>query len=429
MAPNEEQENIKRVKEFIAYARKNKNSLTNELLFDEFISYLAAVDPIETLSEVPHGVLCELRKVLYDGGVYIPASTTANQLVDHIVTTFKNCPEIPEWPPNRVNPVANSTPGISTPEHTPLTVKSHVPPLLTNQKLISDFARAYDDQLKYSGRMDSLDACYQTFTRKCDIIQADHAQRAMLFHCMLKGDALEHYFMHTAFTTMTTDQLYHAFYTRFETFEKRMVCTQNWEGINLTMTMAKHPEKTMYDCFELIKDELQRLRKNLGPSANDEMMRMKLIRACERVSACNYIAIRPPESLEALVNDLRAATSSYDRLHPDRASEVMMTDRKYFNHRRQGNSHTNTQTEHSKECRVCHKTGCWSTNHSVDERIKAYNEYREKQRHRRSQSPKTFMVELQELIFDLELEPDAFVLTNQKAQNPDDELLGHMWPP
>ena len=188
------------------------------------------------------------------------------------------------------------------------------------------------------------------------------------------------------------------------------------------MTMAKHPEKTMYDCFKFIKDELQRLRKSLGPSANDEMMRMKLIRACEVTLACNYIAIRPPETLKAFVNDLRAATSSYDRLHPDRASEAMMTDRKYFNYRRQSNGHANTQTEHSKECKVCHKTGCWSTNHSVDERIKTYNEYREKQRHRRSQSPKAFMMELQEFIFDLELEPDAFVLTNQKAQNPDDEL-------
>ena len=100
---------------------------------------------------------------------------------------------------------------------------SSAPPFLTNQKLIADFSRAFDNDFKYSGRMDSLAICYQTFTRKCDLIGANLIQRALLFHCMLKGDALEHYFQHPAFSTMGADELYHVFSLRFETFEKRMV--------------------------------------------------------------------------------------------------------------------------------------------------------------------------------------------------------------
>ena len=34
-----------------------------------------------------------------------------------------------------------------------------------------------------------------------------------------------------------------------------------------------------------------------------------------------------------------------------------------------------TQSDSSKKCYVCGKTGCWSTNHTADKRKKAYDQY------------------------------------------------------
>ena len=101
MPSNSEPEATRRVKAFVAYVKKAKPPLANELLYDEFVAYLSAIDPLDQLKEVDYDVICELRKVHYDGGVYIPVGATP--IVDLFLVTLKAY-KIPEWPSDRPNP-------------------------------------------------------------------------------------------------------------------------------------------------------------------------------------------------------------------------------------------------------------------------------------------------------------------------------------
>lgn len=105
------------------------------------------------------------------------------------------------------------------------------------------------------------------------------------------------------------------------------------------------------------------------------------------VPACQLACFKPSESLAGLINDLQSSIATYEELHEPQTNQTFFTDRKYYhrnmlNHQSSSHSLEKPLIEFSntpqKRCRICRKEGCWSTNHSKEERKNYLNQYRQK---------------------------------------------------
>jgi hypothetical protein len=103
----------------------------------------------------------------------------------------------------------------------------------------------------------------------------------------------------------------------------------------------------------------RRLAKDLQ---NDTTFYNKLLTACQDVSACKPACFRPTTTLTGLISDIKSSIATYSK--QEQETESFYTDRRYHSSNRKG-----------KKCFVCGKSGCWSTNHTKDEKDRRIRQY------------------------------------------------------
>jgi len=328
-----------------------------------------------------------------------PMTRQRSQLLQHQETTPR-----PPLTQRFYNP---TTPGITT------TYESTVPPttpgrqdtevVYTEQNgplhgaNIGHLRKAYNEEIKYGGSEDTFDTCYRIFIELCGstgVHTAEAMKRA--FWIMLKGDALQFYFDNIEkWTQLRTDPIL-AVRNNYENEEHLRHIQEQWDTTTLPYVVSKNPEKSISECLELMLQDLRRLYSKLRPQVrNDITFHAKLISATRLIPACHAATGKPSPTIASLIEDLRSSISQYEDTkqaaaqHP---TKVYYTDRHYY--RRQSRSpyrgrppyqnqqqysdrrrRSSSWNRSQKTCNVCKKVGCWSTNHTPEERERALQPY------------------------------------------------------
>ncbi|KAI0992248.1 hypothetical protein K3495_g15938, partial [Podosphaera aphanis] len=189
--------------------------------------------------------------------------------------------------------------------------------------------------------------------------------------------------------------------THFETAEARQKYLSTWRQTTLPRMIAEHPDKTRSECLDLTIDELRRTQQGLSQEYQHEhILKEQVINACQGVKECSLALFNPSDTFEGVCHQLKSSITTWERcenpasfLTEEHEQAQFWTDRKYsgrgqnYGGKSRGNyrgqSSLNNQrdgistqrTKFQKKCFVCRKYGCWSTQHSAEERKKAHKGY------------------------------------------------------
>ncbi|RKF75485.1 hypothetical protein GcM3_084026, partial [Golovinomyces cichoracearum] len=201
---------------------------------------------------------------------------------------------------------------------------------------------------------------------------------------MLRGPAQDYYFntIHN-FPQIQFLPLCQAFRDHFEGEELRRNVLDEWNSLTLQQTKNMNTEKSFQACFDLMLQKLRALHYGLRKELrNDYFLHIKTITACKSVEACSYTYSKPSESVTGLINDIRSSISTWESCHPalntnSRFPDINFVDRKFRYQTHLYRPHmknsfrdsrkTDSQNKNKKRCIICHKKGCWSSNHNKDE--------------------------------------------------------------
>ena len=159
------------------------------------------------------------------------------------------------------------------------------------------------------------------------------------------------------------------------------------------MTTPKHQNKSMNKCFQLLIKELRYLQHDLNEKFRfDKFIHNKLITACQKVFACQYVCFKFFDTLADLINDLQSfiiifSKSQSHQVENYQPEAVYYIDQRYRFRKRFSNDSDQLRTSYDrkkndfdrnrtmisynaekKRCFICNKTDCWSINHTWKER-------------------------------------------------------------
>ena len=263
-------------------------------------------------------------------------------------------------------------------------------------KEIANMAKLYTEEMKYEGKNDNFGHKFTLFHHFCSKADLPHEVRSKALSFMLKGFALDYYLANVnMLENATLDQACTFISTHFENPDHRRNNLQRWNQTTLKSVMTK-PEnqgKSTLDCLEILINDLRHMQHGLAPNLqNEDFMQNHLIIACEEVPACRFACYKPNATLAGQISDLQTSISTYEKTHPNHQigayqTENYFTDRRF--HGRQSvarprslnrppdRSSRDQDSDRSlipydrkrkKRCFVCDKEGCWSTNHTREER-------------------------------------------------------------
>lgn len=246
---------------------------------------------------------------------------------------------------------------------------------------ITNLSKLYTgDSQKYSGQNDNFDFHLTIFNNYCSQLNIDDdAVKAKAYSTMLKGQALEHFFINlrAAGATVSFDDLCNATRNYFETPEYRRAQLSKWNATTLRTVIAKNTEKSTAECLHLLVTQLRHLQPSLDfPLRTDAFLHNKLITACQDISSCQYACYKPAETLSGLINDLDSSITTYEKTHPPSSSSAaFFTDRRFHRDQQRFPSRNtrrfpsrrpqdSSRSAAQKRCFVCKKEGCWSMKHT-----------------------------------------------------------------
>ena len=170
------------------------------------------------------------------------------------------------------------------------------------------------------------------------------------------------------------------------------------------MTKFENQGKSTLNCLEILINDLRHMQHGLALNLqNEDFMQNHLIIACEDVPACRFACYKPNPTLTGQITDLQTSISTYEKTHPNHQigayqAENYFTDRRFhgrqpaarprFLDRPPDRSPPDRDSDRSlipydrgrrkKRCFICDKEGCWSTNHTREERDAARARLRER---------------------------------------------------
>jgi hypothetical protein len=270
-----------------------------------------------------------------------------------------------------------------------------------------------NDDKKYGGEeYDILDVKLQVFYDCCSKIGLPDTQYYSAFSIMLKGRASNFYYDKLSGRSYDFQTMVNFTKAHFETEENHQKYLSEWRETTLPRTISENPGKSRLECFQLTVDKLQKVQRGLTKEYQYEHnLRDQVINACRGVEECNLALYKPANTFEGVCAELRSAigtavrsrepTSAFHAQIDDNEYEYDQnwTDRTYggrgrrrgrgfSTNRGQGNRGGNTyrggyqgnqgnRRFQQKKCYVCDQTSCWSTKHTVEERQKAYEKFRQ----------------------------------------------------
>ena len=273
----------------------------------------------------------------------------------------------------------------------PLDPTLTTPPIRDPARDITNLAKLYSDDQKYSGQEDNFDFHLIIFNNHCSQLGIqDDSTKSKAYSLMLKGQALDHFFTNLRSTTATVpfNDLCNSTRNYFETTEYRRSQLNKWNSITLRTVMAdtKNTGKSTKECLQLLITELRHIQPSLDSSLRTDLfLHSKLITACQDIPACEYACFKPSDSLSGLINDLQSSITTYEKTHPPDPPSAFFTDRRF--HRKEPHFSRfppsrfpprppTYQKRQQKRCFVCKKEGCWSTKHTEEEREESRKRFR-----------------------------------------------------
>ena len=195
----------------------------------------------------------------------------------------------------------------------------------------------------------------------------------------------------------------------------------DWTTTTFARTRAENPEKGLHEVLQILLDKLQLCQRALGQNfEGEDALRTTVINACRGVPELEMALFKPATICEGLFSDLRSAVETHlARQH----TAQMVTDQYYLDRRYNSNGRTRggfrggggfrkgqggdrgnerfdsksaSTPRWKKKCFVCQKEGCWSTNHTGEERKAARAQFFSTLYFAGAQPPKDFSVHLAE---------------------------------
>ena len=301
-----------------------------------------------------------------------------------------------------------------------------------NSRELGALAKLYSDEWKYGGSHDIFDYCLQVFRDQCPKAGITPAAYATAFSIMLKGQAARYYFRELTGKGLSFDQMTSAIRTKFETEEHRQRLLQRWETITLAKIQSENTDKSIVECFESMQEELASLQSGLLADMQSEtVLRDKLYLACRTSPACAFGRFKRADTFDRACEDMRTALSiemeqgTLQRSYPaDQEDTAFYTDRRFgfsrgrgnfrgrgFRGRRQPNYPRGNRSHFhipGKKCIVYNQEGCYNTNHSREERERAFNNLKNTTRWDDSKA-RNYVIELEGIAPDSSEEYEQFV--------------------
>jgi hypothetical protein len=280
-------------------------------------------------------------------------------------------PTIPSIPRNPIH-ATTTIPALPAAVTTIIPVPPSTTTITGHGRELGNLAKMYQDKMKYGGAMDSFSHKLTVFHDLCGKADVPRDIYTKAFSTMLREDALDYYYDNVNDRGFSFEIMCDMIRSHFETEEHKQGMMTKWNTTTLKTIIAKNEDKTTEECLELVIKELRTIQRGLAPELRTEqILRDKLINACNDVEACVYACLKPAPTLEGVCSDLQSSIIAYKRTRESKwQSQAFYTDRKYrHNNRYRDKSNDNFK----KRCLVCKKEGCWSTNHPENERKEAMN--------------------------------------------------------
>ena len=195
--------------------------------------------------------------------------------------------------------------------------------------------------------------------------------------------------------------MYNILDTHFNTAINHSLYWADWTLITYHRVREEFPEKTPADALEYMLERLRIVQRALGlPYEGEIPLRTTVARACAGVPELEPALLSAKPTCEGFFADLQAALKiASDRtpktffLQPPH--DTNFVDRRFVNNSRprdlsrgrgslqtfrrspvRRNFHPRYQSStRTKKCFVCGKEGCWSTNHTMDERNQSRRQF------------------------------------------------------
>jgi hypothetical protein len=229
---------------------------------------------------------------------------------------------------------------------------------------IANLTKFYTDEVKYSGEQDNFDFKFEIFQNYC--LRAGVPKQAYIIAVptMLRGPALKYYFTHLKDLNLL-ENVCAGLKSYFEGDEYKRDILSKWNAITLKQVATQEGLDTG-QAFQKLIDEMWQLQRGLAKDLqNDTTFYNKLLTACQDVSACKPACFRPATTLAGLISDIKSSIATYGKQEIGQ----FYTDRRYHP------SNRNKDSNKGKKCFVCGKSGCWSTNHTKDEKDRRIRQY------------------------------------------------------
>ena len=256
-------------------------------------------------------------------------------------------------------------------------------------KVLTNLAKMYEEEYKYSGVNDNFDFKLVIFHDLCARADVPEIAKAKAYPTMLRGSALDHYYtnLNNNPQVVPFDQICNATRKYFEGPEYRRGMVAKWNSTTLKGTMEQEEilGRKASECFELLIKEWRHLQHGLEPDLRSEKtLYHRMISACQTLPACRYACYRPSDTLAGLIGDLRSSIETYEKSTAE-STNTFFTDRRYHRQAPRSPSLRSTpfrrrpdKRPDKKRCFVCHKEGCWSSKHSKEVREESQRKFKDK---------------------------------------------------
>ncbi|KAK1907590.1 hypothetical protein P3342_005917 [Pyrenophora teres f. teres] len=240
---------------------------------------------------------------------------------------------------------------------------------------------------------DLLDDKLKIFYSICYHADIQPDQFHAVFPRILEGRAQDYYLHFVDQRTDTFLTVYTKLKNHFDTDVNHSHYYADWTTTSFAKVHRENPDKTLHEVLDIMLDKLQLCQRALGQQYMGEYaLRTTVITACRGVKEFAMALYRPSLECEVLFGDLRssienslAMTTSVNFTEVDQGNQYYLDRRYNSNGRNRGGSRGGTRgafqkgeqsfdssrgfkPRWKKKCFVCQKEGCWSTNHTDEER-------------------------------------------------------------
>lgn len=141
------------------------------------------------------------------------------------------------------------------------------------------------------------------------------------------------------------------------------------ESLSINAIMSEYVGKSRKHCLEELVSRMHTLQSAMPITyCNDEIFKNQLLNAVKDVDTCRFAYSKPTDAVEGRILDLHLSLAIEPITTTSPALDANFVDHRYKGQRGR-NLKNRTHTRQHLNCIVCKKKGCWSTNHSKEERL------------------------------------------------------------